>query len=226
MKEIESMLEDTRLKTKLARNEPIDADEFLNESLHEEFEQNNMRSLYLTEPIPASGNIARHIRQKLKHQSDKELIMSTDFDINKLYNQEKNQRSQFPNVRAKSNNPITNVYVDIKSKSKLNKTAEIQKPESQACDSSTIEKANQMLIERVKSRKTYTGYRQVRDKKIKENVSNQKLTNKMHTSNRTRKEYFMIINSVKKNNDFTLPSTSVLADRHHKCKINSPCFLF
>ena len=51
MKEIEKIMEDSKLKTKLGNNEFIDPEEFLNESVGEEYEQNNMKSLYLTEHL-------------------------------------------------------------------------------------------------------------------------------------------------------------------------------
>ena len=65
MKEIEKMLEDAKFKTKLGNNEFIDPEEFINESIDEEYEHNNMKSLYLTEPLLINTRNLNNFKPKL-----------------------------------------------------------------------------------------------------------------------------------------------------------------
>ena len=58
MVEIEKMIENSKLKSKLINNEVINAEEFLNESQADEVEQNEMKSMYLTEPLNISTKIS------------------------------------------------------------------------------------------------------------------------------------------------------------------------
>lgn len=58
MVEIEKMIENSKLKSKLINNEVINAEEFLNESQADEVEQNEMKSMYLTEPLNINTKIS------------------------------------------------------------------------------------------------------------------------------------------------------------------------
>lgn len=58
MVEIEKMIENSKLKSKLINNEVINAEEFLNESQADEVEQNKMKSMYLTEPLNINTKIS------------------------------------------------------------------------------------------------------------------------------------------------------------------------
>ena len=50
MVEIEKMIENSKLKSKLINNKVINAEEFVNESQADEVEQ-KMKSMYLTKPL-------------------------------------------------------------------------------------------------------------------------------------------------------------------------------
>ena len=95
------------------------------------------------------------------------------------------------------------VYVDIRTRPKESTTMDtdmIHLNSTQYYDSSTLERVNQGLINRVKRRNTKTAYQNFRDRKYaplgKKLAKSMRKAN-LHQSRRTRKDCFMVVNSMK-----------------------------
>jgi hypothetical protein len=97
MREIEKALGDSKLKEKLMKNEVIDADEFIPESDGEQTDNNDMQSLYLTEPL--INKIKGNTRNT--HIYDHQGVMGENY-------------TDDMNIRAKSENTNGQVHIDIR----------------------------------------------------------------------------------------------------------------
>ena len=81
MAEIEKMLENSKFKNKLQKNEKIDPEEFLNDSIIEDTQESNMRSLYLTEPISIHLHPKSKALSNTAEESEGEFIISNEAEI-------------------------------------------------------------------------------------------------------------------------------------------------
>ena len=73
MIEIEKLIENNNLKDKLQKNERINPEEFLNDSQTDEIDQNDMRSMYLTEPVNFNSKISKINKSNLVNELSKEI---------------------------------------------------------------------------------------------------------------------------------------------------------
>ena len=81
MAEIEKLLESSSFKSKLQRNEVIDPEEFLNDSLIDDIQTTNMKSLYLTEPISIHLKNNNKLHSNHAENVDNDQTMSNEAEI-------------------------------------------------------------------------------------------------------------------------------------------------
>ena len=90
---------------------------------------------------------------------------------------------------------------------------------TQYYDSSTLERANQGLINRARKRNTKTAYQNFRDRKYApqgKNVAKSMRKVNLHQANKTRKGCFMVVNSMKKMTDYHHSSQILFKKQHDK----------
>ena len=154
MKEIEHMMQAHSLNSKLKKGQMINVNDCFNDSVHDEIDTNDMKSLYLTEPL--ASNMFNNTRNH---------ILTTDSQ-DTTFKGSHNLSSFGPNItldpnasksgRAKSQYMTGPVHVSIRPRNRVEGSSidtYEQNISSEYCNSDFIYKAGQSLITRAKQNK-------------------------------------------------------------------------
>ena len=147
-------------------------------------------------------------------------IISNEPEVNNSSAKSKTNDNYENRARSQNINNTMGVYVDIRTRPKESATMDIDMihlNNTQYYDSSTLERASQGLKNRARRRNYKTSYQNFRDCKYapqsKKIAKSMRKVNLHHAKN-TRKDCFMVVNSMKKMTDY-MPSSQICFNKQH-----------